>query len=148
MCESSAASGYSLRSAAVGWMRTQWHPDCDTFQYTSSPGFAARVTRRDATLNDLMLGPMLQSALWTKDDGLAEIGARGFVNSIRNAFTTCAKPTSLARGWSSLTLPGFALTRRTSVAPTYTMPISAALTEAAQISPMRGYPLQISAAPI
>ncbi|MBI2297668.1 MAG: hypothetical protein HYU66_01730 [Armatimonadetes bacterium] len=73
-------------NAAVGWMRTQWHPDCDTFQYTSSPGFAARVTRQGATLNDLMLGPMLRSALWTKDDGLAEIGARGFVGTVRNGF--------------------------------------------------------------
>lgn len=72
--------------AAAGWLATQWHPEVDVFQYTSSPGFAAQVNRRASALNTLIVGPILRAAEWRGDEEWLELGARAFANAIRYGF--------------------------------------------------------------
>jgi len=92
--------------AAMPWVRSQWHAEFAAFQYTSSPHFAANVSSRSATLNNLSLAPLLRVAEWTGDEQLLRLGAEGFaavtasgVDDFGKTFAQCAHfaPAIMAR---------------------------------------------------
>ncbi len=77
--------------AAAEWLKTQWAPHADAFQYTSSPAFKASVSRGQAGLNNLILSPLLKVHAWTGDPQCLEIATRGFVASAVTDFSPFGK---------------------------------------------------------